>query len=98
VEKETPRGMASSLHKHAIGHTMELVYRPGIAQRNCDLGDVAKKNSITFSFEYENPNIDTTLKWIRGVILIKEPKVELITEEQRRNKQTVKDLLSCYHV
>jgi hypothetical protein len=32
------------------------------------------------------------------VIFIKEPEVELITEEQQRNKQTVKELLSCYHV
>jgi hypothetical protein len=28
---------------------------------------------INFSFEHENPNIDTTLKWIIGVIFIKEP-------------------------
>jgi hypothetical protein len=28
---------------------------------------------VTFSFEHENPNIDATLKQIRGVIFIKEP-------------------------
>jgi hypothetical protein len=28
---------------------------------------------VTFSFEHENPNIDSTLKQIRGVIFIKEP-------------------------
>jgi hypothetical protein len=38
------------------------------------------------------------LNKIRGVIFIKEPEVELITEEQQWNKQTVKELLSCYHV
>jgi hypothetical protein len=54
--------------------------------------------TITFSFEHENTNIDITLKNIRGVIFIKEPKIELITKEQQRNKQTVKELLSCYHV
>jgi hypothetical protein len=32
------------------------------------------------------------------VILIKEPEIELITEEQHQNKHTVKALLSCYHV
>jgi hypothetical protein len=32
------------------------------------------------------------------VIFIKEPKVELIIEEQQQNKKTVKYLLSCYHV
>ena len=53
---------------------------------------------VTFSFEHENPNIDATLKWIRGVIFIKEPKLQLITEEQQWNKQTIKELLSCYHV
>jgi hypothetical protein len=32
------------------------------------------------------------------VILIKEPEVKLITEEQQWNRHTVKELLSCYHV
>jgi hypothetical protein len=54
--------------------------------------------TITFSFEHENPNIDATLKRIRGVIFIKEPEIEFIREEKQRNKQTVKELLSCYHV
>jgi hypothetical protein len=54
--------------------------------------------TVTFSFEHENPNIDATLKHIRGVIFIKEPKIELITKEKQRNKQIVKELLSCYHV
>jgi hypothetical protein len=38
------------------------------------------------------------LKWIRGIIFIEEPEIELITEEQQQNKKTVKELLSCYHV
>jgi hypothetical protein len=54
--------------------------------------------TITFSFEHENPNIDAALKQIRGVIFIKEPDIEVITEEKQWNKQTVKELLSCYHV
>jgi hypothetical protein len=54
--------------------------------------------TFTFSFEHENPNIDATLKQIRGLIFIKEPKVELMIEYQQQNKQTVKELLSCYHV
>jgi hypothetical protein len=41
-----------------------------------------QKFTITFSFEHENPNIDASLKWIRGVIFIKEPKIGLITKEQ----------------
>jgi len=57
-----------------------------------------QKITITFSFEHENPNIDTTLKWIRGIIFIEELKIELITKEQQQNKQTVKELMSCYHV
>jgi hypothetical protein len=40
---------------------------------------------VTFSFEHENPNIDSTLKQIRGVILIKEPEVELIIEYEQHN-------------
>jgi copper chaperone CopZ len=54
--------------------------------------------SITFSIEHENNNIDAALKWIRGVIFIKELEVQLSTEEKQRNKQTLKDLLACYHV
>jgi hypothetical protein len=46
--------------------------------------------TVTFSFEHENANIDVALKNIRGVIFIEEPKVEMITEEQKRNKQVVK--------
>jgi hypothetical protein len=54
--------------------------------------------TVTFSFKHENLDIDATLKRIRGVIFITEPENELITEEQRRNRQAVKELLSCYHV
>jgi hypothetical protein len=54
--------------------------------------------TVTFSFEHENPSIDTALKWIRNVIFIEELEVEAITEVQQRNKKIVKDLLSCYHV
>jgi hypothetical protein len=57
-----------------------------------------KKFVVTFSFEHENPNMDLALKQIRGVIFIQEPEVELITEYQQQNRQTVKELLSCYHV
>jgi hypothetical protein len=52
--------------------------------------------TVTFSFEHENPNIDLTLKQIRGVIFIKEPRVELMTEDQQHSRQTVKELLSWY--
>jgi len=34
---------------------------------------------ITFSFENENQNIDSTLKLIREVIFFDEPEVEIIT-------------------
>jgi hypothetical protein len=53
---------------------------------------------VTFSFEHENTKIDIALKQIRGMIFIKEPEVELIIEEQYWNKETFKELLSCYHV
>jgi hypothetical protein len=53
---------------------------------------------VTFSFEHENPNIDSMLKMIHGILFIDEPKVELMIEYQQQNRQTVKELLSCYHV
>jgi hypothetical protein len=45
-----------------------------------------KKFTITFSFEHENPNIDATLKQIRGMIFIKGPEVKLNIEEQKKKK------------
>jgi hypothetical protein len=32
------------------------------------------------------------------VVFLKEPEFELITKEQQQNRQTVKEILSCYHV
>jgi hypothetical protein len=57
-----------------------------------------QKFTVTFSFEHENPNIDVALKQIRNIIFIEELEVEAITELQKKNKKTTKDLLSCYHV
>jgi hypothetical protein len=37
---------------------------------------------VTFSFEHENPKIDSSLKQIKGVIFIEEPEVELMIEYQ----------------
>jgi len=53
---------------------------------------------VIFSFEHENPNMDSTLKHIRGVIFVDEPEVELMTEYQQQHKKTVKELLPYYHV
>ena len=41
VENDTTRGMASSLHTYFKVNTSELVYRPGIAQRNYNMKDIA---------------------------------------------------------
>jgi hypothetical protein len=38
---------------------------------------------VTFTFKHENPNIDSSLNQIRGVIFIDEPEVELMTEYQQ---------------
>jgi hypothetical protein len=54
--------------------------------------------TYTFSFEHENPNIDASLKQIRGVIFIKELEVKIIIEEKKLNIQTVKELFPCYIV
>jgi hypothetical protein len=53
---------------------------------------------VTFSFKHKNPNINSALKLIRGVIFFYESEVEIITEYQQQNRQIVKELLSCYHV
>jgi hypothetical protein len=60
---------------------------------------ILQKNfPVTFLFEHENPNIYASLKKIRGLIFIKEPEFKLITKQQQQNKQTMKELLLCYHV
>jgi hypothetical protein len=88
---------------HHFIHTFEGI--PGNSYTNQELRKgtttwrILQQNfAVTFSFENENPNIYATLKQIRGVIFIKEQEIETITEEQKKNKQTVKELLSCYHV
>jgi hypothetical protein len=53
---------------------------------------------VTLSFKHEKPNIYSTLKQIKGAIFIREPEVELMIEYQQQKKQTVKELLSWYHV
>jgi hypothetical protein len=39
----------------------------------------------TFSFEHENPNIDSTLKLIQGVIFFDEPEVEIMKKYHQQN-------------
>jgi hypothetical protein len=88
---------------HHFIHTLEGI--PGnwhIDQEMCRITTEwigLQQNFVaTFSFEHENPNIDSMLKLIWGVIFVYEPEVEIMTEYQQQNIQTVKHLLSCYHV
>jgi hypothetical protein len=46
---------------------------------------------ITFYFEHENPEINTTMKVIRDKIF-EEPKFEIIPTYQNRTRQTFKEL------
>jgi hypothetical protein len=41
---------------------------------------------VTLSFEHENPNIDSTLNMIWGMIFIDEPEVEIMIEYQQQNR------------
>ena len=88
---------------HNFIHTLEGIptnwYADQELRRGTSSWTVLQQNFIvTFSFEHEKPNIDATHNKIRGVIFIKEPKVEHIKEEQQWNRKIVKELLSCYHV
>jgi hypothetical protein len=53
---------------------------------------------VTFSFEHENPKIDSALKLIHGVIFIDEIEAEIMTKYQQHKRLTINDLLSYYHV
>jgi hypothetical protein len=88
---------------HHFIHTLEGIpanwYTNQELRKGTRTWETLRKNFIiTFSFKDENPNINTALKWIKRVILMEQPKVEILTEEQQQNKKTVKELLSCYHV
>jgi hypothetical protein len=57
-----------------------------------------KKNFvITFGFEHETPEIDKTLKLVRDWIF-EEPKVDIVIGYQNQKRQTVRQLIYCYHV
>ena len=88
---------------HHFVHTLEGIptnwyTNQELCRRTTRWTILQQKFTVTFSFEHEKPNIDAALKKIRGVIFIKELEVELITKEQQEKRQTVKELLSCYHV
>ena len=88
---------------HHLSHTLEGIPTNWYIDQEMRKGTktwvtVQHNLTFTFSFEHENPNIETTLKWIRDVIFITESEVEVITEIQQWNKQIVKELLSCYQV
>jgi hypothetical protein len=72
---------------HHFIHTLEGIptnwYIDQELRRGTTNWTISQQNfTVTFSFEHENPNIDSTLKKLRGVKLIKEPEVEVITEDQ----------------
>jgi hypothetical protein len=52
---------------------------------------------VTFSFENESPKIDIALKVVRDNIF-EEPKFEIIPTYQNQKRQTIRQLLHCYHV
>jgi hypothetical protein len=42
--------------------------------------------------------MDSTLKLIHEILFTNEPEVEIMTKYQQKNRQTIKESLSCYHV
>jgi hypothetical protein len=88
---------------HYFIHTLEGIpenwYVDQELRRGTTEWTILQQNFIaTFSFEHENPNVDFTLKHIRGLIFIDKLELDLMTEYQQQNRWTVKELLSCYHV
>jgi hypothetical protein len=98
MEDDTPRGMASSFYPYIGRNPRELIHRTGDVQRHYRMENITTIFLVTFSFEHENPKIDSALKLIRGVIFFGEIELEIMPEYQQNNKQIVKELLTCYHV
>jgi hypothetical protein len=92
----TTRGVATSLYSYIGKNPKELVYKIGTAQGNCKLGRFADF-VITFAFEHENPEIDTTLKLVRDRIF-EELEVDIVTAYRNQKRQIVRQSLHCYYV
>jgi hypothetical protein len=65
---------------HHFVHTLEGIptnwYTDQELRRGTIDWTILQQNfTVTFSFKHENPNIESTLKWITGVIVIKELEV-----------------------
>ena len=75
MEDDTTRGIYSSLHPHIRRNSkndyVDLELHRGTAKWKA----LQQNFIVTFSFEHENPNIDSSLKLIWGMILIDEPYV-----------------------
>jgi hypothetical protein len=87
---------------HHFIHTLEGIPRNWYTKLELHRGTVNWKDLqqnfvITFAFEHENPEIDTTLKLIKERIF-EEPEVEIVTTYHNQNRQTVRQLLHCYHI
>ena len=52
---------------------------------------------ITFTFEHENKEIDTTLKLVRDRIF-EEIEVQIVTTYHNQKRHKVRQLLHCYHI
>jgi len=83
VEDDTTRGMGSSLYPYIGRNPNELVYRPGDAWRHYIMDMITIEFCIHLLIEYENSNIDSSLKMIWGMLFIDEIEVEIITKYQQ---------------
>jgi hypothetical protein len=87
---------------HHFIHTLEGIPRNWyteleLRRETANWEEMQQNFVITFAFEHENPEIDTTLKLVRDRIF-EEPEVEIVTTYQNQKRQTVRQLLHCYHV
>jgi hypothetical protein len=84
---------------HNFIHTLKGIRRNWYIDQNMHRGttewtSLQQNFVVAFSFEHENPNIDSALKLIQGMIFINELEVEIMIEHQQQNRQKVKELLS----
>jgi hypothetical protein len=65
---------------HHFIHTLEVIpvnwYKDQELCKGTTTWMTLQQNfTVTFSFEHENPNINASLKWIRGIIFIEESEI-----------------------
>jgi hypothetical protein len=99
VEIGTKTRMDSLICAYSGHNSQELVHRTRSAQRDKRLGRLTRNFKVTFSFESNNPLIDSTLQVLRNNIFASKDLLgSMPLYSAPRVTVTVEEVLHCYNV